>query len=388
MKIGFLNRAVRSLLWRTGIGRKTAELFWRNRSEGSGYNVLSYREENVFDALPAEFDSLEYSAFIKWDNDRNTCKAEYAIAVDNVLLEPERLIGIRAGREVVEQTVVYKWDRQYPYILPYLTGKHQRKTLPAAILYDGSATRNYYHHFVDALSQLTFLPLSGIPRGLPLLISRAMFQQSFFQYLYERSTYFRSLNWRVVEPNEWLEIKTLYKVQAMQWDPATWRKMRAIYELPERRSFRRVFLNRDGRHVGRYLSNEKEVEAMLHRHGFETVFAERLTMDEQTTLFQETEYLVALTGAGLIQQFFMNPDQGHVIEVMPANRLMPEYYWQGAKLGMRYYDVVVGGPMTIREGKDYHMDVAQLEAAVRRMLANTSPSPVLGRTVMRDKIIV
>ena len=104
--------------------------------------------------------------------------------------------------------------------------------------------------------------------------------------------------------------------------------MRAIYELLERRSFRRVFLNRDGTQVGRFLSNEKEVEAMLQRYGFETVFAERLTMDEQTTLFQETEYLVALTGAGLIQQFFMDPDHGHVIEVMPANRLMPEYYWQ------------------------------------------------------------
>ncbi|MDB5268412.1 MAG: hypothetical protein JWP58_1452, partial [Hymenobacter sp.] len=290
--------------------------------------------------------------------------------------------------ELVEQTIVYKWDRQYPYILPYLTAPTRREKLPAAILYDGSATRNYYHHFVDALSQLTFLPQTGIPMDLPLLISRAMFQQSFFQYLYGRSHAFRGMNWRIVEPGEWLEIGKLYKVQAMQWDPATWRKMRAIYELPERRSFRRVFLNRDGTQVGRFLSNEKEVEAMLQRYGFETVFAERLTMDEQTTLFQETEYLVALTGAGLIQQFFMDPDRGHVIEVMPANRLMPEYYWQGGKLGMRYYDVVVGGPMTVREGKDYHMDVAQLEAAVQRMLANTSPTPVLGHTVMPNQATV
>ncbi|MDB5270506.1 MAG: hypothetical protein JWP58_3546, partial [Hymenobacter sp.] len=97
MKTGFVNRAVRSLLWRTGVGRKTAEWFWNNRSEGSGYHVLSYREENVFDDLPTAFDSAEYSAFIKWDNDRNTRQAEYAMAIDDVLLEPERLLGIRAG---------------------------------------------------------------------------------------------------------------------------------------------------------------------------------------------------------------------------------------------------------------------------------------------------
>ena len=382
MKQNVLSKIIRSVLWRTGIGRKTAEWFWHNRSEGAGFEPLRYREENVFDELPTYFDSPEYSAFIKADNKHNTRQAEYVVAIDNVLLEPERLLGIRAGREVVEQTVVYKWDRQYPYILPYLLHPRECETLPMAMLYDGSATRNYYHHFVDALSQLTLLPQTTVPKDIPLLITRAMYEMPFFQYLYQRSVLFKGMNWRIVEPGEWLQVNKLYKIQAMQWDTSTWRQMRAIYELPDSRPTRRVFLNRDSRYVGRYLSNESEVEAMLHRHGFETVFAERLSMAEQAQLFQETEYLVALTGAGLIQQFFMNPQYGHVIEVMPANRLMPEYYWQGFKLGMHYYDVVVGGAMAIREGKDYAMNVDTLEAAVVRMLANTSLTATYGRTVM------
>ena len=381
----FINKAVRSVLWRTGLGRKAGETFWHVRREGPGYQTLRFREKRVFDEVPTDFDNAEFSAYMKSENAKHTQQSEYVLTIEDVLLEPERLLGIRAGRELVGQTVVYTVDHQYPYILPFLLGQHQRKPLAEAILYDGSATRNYYHHFVDALSQLVFLPASGVPLHLPLLVSRAMYEKDFFQYLYKRSAYFRNFNWRIVEPNEWLQVKKLYKVQAMQWSPATWQQMRRLYELPEARPLRRVFLNRDRKQVGRYLSNEQEVEAMLHRHGFETVFAEHLSMEQQTQLFQETHYLVALHGAGLIQQFFMNPDYGHVIEIMPADRLMPLFYYQGVKLRMRYFDVVVGGPLMGPGSNEYHVDVVSLEKSVQRMLTNTSPNPVYGRTVMANE---
>jgi hypothetical protein len=76
----------------------------------------------------------------------------------------------------------------------------------------------------------------------------------------------------------------------------------------------------------------------------------------------------------------MNPAFGNVIEIMPENRLMPEYYWQGSTLGMHYYDVVVGGKM--RDGKDYLVDLVELEAAVQRMLANEHAGRIYGRTAL------
>lgn len=380
----FINRAIRSLLWRTGVGRKVAEWFWHIRDNGPGYEVLYYHEEDVFDNIPTSFDSDLFNAYVKADNARYMRQSQFVVRIEDVLLEPERLLGIRAGREVVDQTVVYKGDRQYPYILNFLLKRGKRTMLPEAILYDGSATRNYYHHFVDALSQLTILPSSKIPAHLPLLITRAMFENTFFQYLYKRSSYFKNQNWYVVEPNEWIEVKNLYKVRALVWAPTTWKQMRLMYELPDKRPFRKVFLNRDRNLVGRYLTNEKEIEEMLRRHGFETVFAERLSMEEQTQLFQETEYLVALHGAGLIQQFFMNPNYGHIIEVMPANRLMPLYLWQAVKIGVRYFDVVIGDSLTGTDDKDYFLDTEKLESAVKRMLTNTSLRPVYGHTIIKS----
>ena len=376
-----LSRLVRSVLWRTGIGRRTAAWFWRNQEAGPGYEVLLAREEELFKQIPTDFESATFSSFIARDSARWSKQQEYAVAVQDVLLEPERLLGTRAGRELVEQTVVYKVDRQYPFVLPYLLHRNKpTHTLAEAVLYDGSATRNYYHHFVDALSMLEVWERVGLPRGLPVLITRAMFNQGFFQYLYKRSERFRQLQWHVVEPDQWVQVQKLYIARAMAFAPASWQAMRRLYELPEQRPTRRIFLNRDRRRFGRYLTNEDEVVAMLAKYGFENAFAEHLTIDEQAQLFENTEYLVALTGAGLIQQFFMNPTYASIIELMPSSRLMPEYYWQAYTLGMHYYDVVVGGPM--HDGKDYQVDLAELEAAVQRMLANQHPGRTYGHTAL------
>lgn len=57
---------------------------------------------------------------------------------------------------------------------------------------------------------------------------------------------------------------------------------------------------------------------------------------------------------------------------------MPEYYWQAYTIGMKYYDVVVGGYM--RDGKDYPVDVTVLKVAVERMLTNQQPGRVYGLT--------
>jgi capsular polysaccharide biosynthesis protein len=152
--------------------------------------------------------------------------------------------------------------------------------------------------------------------------------------------------------------------------------MRKLYELPNHKPWRKVFLNRDKTRYGRYLANEQEALSMLKRYGFEEVFAENLTIDEQAQMFQETEYLVALHGAGMIQMFFMNYANSHVIEIMPRNYLQPLYYWQAYTMGIHYFDVIVGGDM--HGGKEYPVDVVALELAVTRMLGNEQSERVYG----------
>lgn len=375
--LDFLNKATRNVLWRTGLGRQTAAKYWKNKEEGEGFRFAYRQTEDMFAGMPTDFVDKTFSEFIVKDNKRWTIQDNFVLEIADVLLEPERLLGTRRGRQLVEQTVVYKHDRQYPYILPHLL-RPKPTVLEKAIWYDGSATRNYYHHLVDALISLQQMDRSGLPMDTPVLITRKMYEQVYFQSLYKRSAQLQAFNWYVVGDNEWVQVKKLYKFQTAPFNKEAWKTMRALYELPGIKPWRKVFLNRDRKRYGRYLTNEQEILDMMKKHGFEEVFAENLTIDEQAQLFQETEYLVALTGAGLIQQFFMTYEHGHVIETMPRNRLMPEYYWQAHTIGMKYYDVVVGGEM--RDGKDYPVDVNILEAAVVRMLENRQPGRVYGLT--------
>ena len=373
-----LDKATRALLWRTGLGRQMAARYWKKGNEGEGFRFLYRRSDDVFSSIPTHFVDDVFSAFIAQDSARWTLQESFIVEIENVLLEPERLLGTRPGRQLVEQTVVFKVDRQYPYILPYLLRPSRTTVLEKAIWYDGSATRNYYHHLVDALTSLLQMKRSGLPTDTPVLITRKMYETVYFQFLHNRSAQLRQLNWYVVGDQEWVQVKKLYKFQTAPFSPGAWRAMRELYAMPDVKPWRKVFLNRDRNRYGRYLKNEPEVKNMLLAHGFEEVFAENLTIGQQAQLFQETEHLVALHGAGLIQQFFMNCSCGHVIEIMPHNYLQPLYYWQAYTIGMKYYDVVVGGDM--REGKEYAVDVAALEAAVVRMMNSQSPGRVYGLT--------
>ena len=374
----FFNKATRTVLWRTGIGRRTAASYWSNRKEGEGFRFLYRHTADVFADMPTQFGDATFSDFLVEDNKRWTMQESFILEVKDVLLEPERLLGTRLGRQLVEQTVVYKHDRQYPFILPHLLRPAKPTVLETGIWYDGSATRNYYHHLVDALISLQQMERSGLPADTPVLITRKMYEQIYFQNLYARSAQLQKLNWYVVGNQEWVQVKKMYKFQTAPFSPAAWKEMRAMYELPNLKPWRKVFLNRDRKRYGRYLSNEAEVVAMLRLNGFEEVFAEHLTIDQQAQLFQETEYLVALHGAGLIQQFFMNYEHAHIIEIMPQNYLQPLYYWQAYTLGIHYFDVIVGGAM--RNGKEYQVDVSRLENAVKRMLELQPPGRTYGLT--------
>lgn len=379
--MSFLQRALRSFLWRSGLGRSTAQKYWKVKGSGAGMRYLYFREAAVIPDLPIAFEEAVFNRFVrrdlgKWEIQQ---QAEYVLEVDNVLIEPERCLGTTGANVLVEQTVVFTADHQYPYILPHLLNRRRARRIPAAVLYDGSATRNLYHHLVETVCRLSMLQRVGLPPDIPVIVNRFVYDNPFFQYLLGRSPQFSAYNWLVLEKNEWLRVEKLYRPKALYFAKESWDFTREMYQLEPVVPTRRVFLSRDKKRFTRGLCNEEAVYAMLRRYGFEIAYAEHLSMEEQIRLFQETEYLVALTGMGLVQQFFMCYEKAHIIEIVPVNRLMPEYYCQGFSLGMKYYDVVLGEdvdgvPLSEEahkryEGlKEYEVNVEKLERAVTRML--------------------
>lgn len=359
---------------------------------------LFYKDANVLEDLPMNFTDEVYNKFLQqdlggWEIQK---QAEYVLEIDDVLVEPERCLGTKGVNQLIEQTVVFTADYQYPYILPHLLNRKRAKTLDKAVLYDGSATRNLYHHLVETVGRLSLLPKVGLPQDIPIIVNRFVYEKPFFQYLIKNSLYFASLNWRIQEKNEWLLVKKLYRPKALYFGKESWDFTRRMYSLSKIVPTRKIFLNRDKKLYTRGLSNESEICKMLGTYGFEVAYAEHMSTEDQMQLFASTKYLVALTGMGLVQQFFMNYEHAHIIEIMPVNRLMPEYYCEAYSLGIKYYDVVLGddinnsmpvdGVYKRYEGlKEYTVDRHKLETAVIKMLNAPRDKKIYGNQVIENK---
>ena len=388
-------RVLRSFLWHSKIGRSTAGKFWKVRNAGDDMRYLFYNKASVIKDLPICFEEEIFNKFLRDNLDKWAIQSqvEYVIEIDDVLVEPERCLGTKGLNQLIEQTVVFTADYQYPYIIPHLLHRNKSKSLKAAVLYDGSATRNLYHHLIETVCRLSVLSKTNLPIDIPIIVNRFVYDSAFFQYLFSNSPHFKSFNWLVQEPHEWFQVDKLYRPKALYFGKESWNFTRNLYDLDKVTPGRKVFLSRDKTLYTRGLSNEREVINMLHGYGFEVAYAEHLSIDEQVNLFQETEYLVALTGMGLIQQFFMCYEKAHIIEIIPVNRLMPEYYCQAYSLGIKYYDIILGEdidgvPLSNSNHKrydglkEYEVNIPKLESAVLKMLNAPADKRIYGNCCM------
>ena len=135
--------------------------------------------------------------------------------------------------------------------------KIEKKHFDKAVVYDGNASRNYYHHFVNAVNSMYLLHKSNnLSTNIPLIVNRKIFRSPFFNYLYSNSEKFRAYNWVIQEPNEWFYVKTVYKLQCLHFDKSPWLFTRNLYTIKSVEPFRKVFLSRDKNHFQRCLQNE------------------------------------------------------------------------------------------------------------------------------------
>jgi capsular polysaccharide biosynthesis protein len=146
-----------------------------------------------------------------------------------------------------------------------------------------------------------------------------------------------------------------------------------IGENISKRPSRRIFLSRRGIY-GRTLSNLADIERITLNAGFETIYAEDLSFSKQVELFGNTEFLVALHGAGIANTMFSQVDQLSCLEVHTASYVVPCYYWLMQQLGAKYYDGILGTELD-RNGQ-FRVDPAAFESALARMVGQQRAAPV------------
>lgn len=177
-------------------------------------------------------------------------------------------------------------------------------------------------------------------------------------------------DFRSFDPERPLEVEELTIVQNDRFRPDLLRMVQAAFAVPARvPPHRKIFVSR-GKAPRRRLVNEDEVWAILKKSGFERVYMEELTFEEQVNLMRETAVLAGPHGAGLTNMVFC-PAGADVIEIADLSFPNPNFYALASGLGHRYW--ILKGE-TVGDGhpleRDFRVDPAAFESILQRQYAD------------------
>lgn len=137
--------------------------------------------------------------------------------------------------------------------------------------------------------------------------------------------------------------------------------------LPRSKFGERIFLGRKNM-GGRYLMNEAEIGHDLETLGFQTVYIERLSVDEQQALFREARWVVGPIGAALQNLIFSEPSTKLLVLSHEKARILG--CLQGPMEALGYDLTFVRGETTDgsdRQHADFSVPVSKIRGALAAM---------------------
>ena len=101
---------------------------------------------------------------------------------------------------------------------------------------------------------------------------------------------------------------------------------------------RRVFL---ARRKQRAITNQPEIEALLHPLGYVTIYPEDLPVAQQFRLFNTAERIVAVHGAGLAPLLYRHPSSPlrHLVEILPCGHMTDFFRLMAQQAGVSWTGV-------------------------------------------------
>ncbi|WP_341963551.1 glycosyltransferase family 61 protein [Pseudomonas sp. RC10] len=192
--------------------------------------------------------------------------------------------------------------------------------IEAGIMLSGAASVEFGHWMPEFLCRLRALSRHPEFASMPIIIDAGM-PPSHYEYL-RRVV---SNEWVVLQPGVALSCKRLliaptpsfYPMHLVPGHPVpgyeqgpfspacfSFLRNRVLATLPQvARGSRRLFLSRRKRQW-RLILNDNEVAACLQARGFETIYPEDLSLEEQIRLFQEAEAIVGPNGSSWLNLMF------------------------------------------------------------------------------------
>lgn len=210
--------------------------------------------------------------------------------------------------------------------------------LEDGIVMSGLFSRNYYHSLYDNLVRIVALEKSNIPENVPYLIDRATVEISSLKSAFDCLTKMNKRKYIVLEPRQLYHVNNMYYITHVNHiipsiqsynlcQPAdtvfdldlTMEMRNRLLTIKSDKVFpEKFFISR--KHTSRRNFNEDEVFSVLQKMGFERVFPEDLTFEEQIALFNKAKCIVGGGGAAMTNLMFCNKD----CKVLIINKTMDQ----------------------------------------------------------------
>lgn len=146
---------------------------------------------------------------------------------------------------------------------------------------------------------------------------------------------------------------------------------------------KKIFLKRNS--GNRNLFNNKEVEKLVRQYGYVVIEPEKLSFEEQYTLFKNASSVIAATGAALANCLFCEA-RTQVTVLMPNHKEMIFNYWSNmlSPLGVEV-NIIIGE--SIDRGKfqfhaDFKIDIAELEEHLKYLGDSKTRAPKIHPTAI------
>ena len=320
---------------------------------GDELDVFSHEQTRHFEAL-------------------QTIRGAWDVAPDGLLLKP------RTGR-VDSRSFQSPRPRGLSGIKTFLKGQfyrwtHVRQPLKPSsgrefLIITDEFSNGYFHWVTDALPKLVWLAgdLGQFELLLPAFAHR-------YSYMEESLAAWPQLRWRVVEPQTRSAVTDALLVPALaptgNYRPETIRRLGDTWrtKVGADRPFRRIYVSR-AKAPWRKIRNEAEVQALLTKFDFKTVFLEDLSFEAQVRLLAETRILVSNHGAGLTNLLFQQPGN-RVLEIRLRGDTHNNCYFSLASAAELDYAYLLAEPADPDDHKvhtaDLVVDVAALSSVLEK----------------------
>jgi len=224
---------------------------------------------------------------------------------------------------------------------------------------------NYYHFIQDTLTRLSLLDRAGVPKDVPLVVSKKIGATRFFKEITRRGELAKR-RW-IVQDDFHIEAEEAYFARTSEGNREQLDHVMDLLGVPEPdfAGGRRIFLTRDMAKRGRGIINMHEIEPVLAAFNFEVVDTDALAFDDQVSLFNETRLLVGIHGAGLTNIIFRRGAKLDLVEIFLPSETPLYFYILARTYGYNYAYVKGINPDSKGTRANFEVDPAALGAALR-----------------------